>query len=88
MFGSRCGPAQLSLLLIYAVATAMAPWACGEDGKMVSNPEIECDTSKSSDYGTMLGASILLALVGCVGVLWWVLEANECRSRGAPRGTK
>lgn len=57
----------LSLLLIYAVATAVAPWACGEDGKMISNPEIECDTSKSSDYGTMLGASILFALVYVIG---------------------
>ena len=75
----RCGSglAQLPLLLIFAVATSVDPWACGEDGKMVSDPEIECDPSVSGEYGWMLFASIPLALVGRLGDVFVVVGVGD-----------
>ena len=71
------GLSQIPLLLIFAVATSVDPWACGEDGKMVSDPGIACDPSVSGEYGWMLFASIPLAMLGCLGGVYVVAGVGD-----------
>ena len=61
-------PSQLPLLLILAFATAVKPWACNAEGKMISEPGMSCDPSENASYLVMLLASIVLVPLGCGGV--------------------